>query len=196
VTVDGKDAGTVNLYSASTLWRQKVWNTGMLPSGTHTVTISWTGTAGAGGGTLIGVDAFDVIGTLTDAVPTSPTRYEQTDSRVLRTGVWRTYPKAAASGRSYNRSATTGASVTINFTGTRLDWVTMSGTTAGSANVYLDGTKVATITLNATSPTYNVVAWSSGPLANGKHTVRIERVSGTTLYLPLDAVDIWGTITI
>ena len=55
----------------------------------------------------------------------------------------------------------------------------------------------ATIVLNATSATYQNLVWSTGPLAPGVHTVKIERddaASGAGLYINLDAVDIWGTI--
>ena len=55
----------VNLYSASTLWKQRVWSTGTLAAGVHTVTISWTGTKSAkASATNIGLDALDVVGVL------------------------------------------------------------------------------------------------------------------------------------
>lgn len=44
---------------------------------------------------------------------------------------------------------------------------------------------------------YQVVLWSSGTLADAVHTVRIVRndaASGATLYVNLDAVNIWGMI--
>ena len=47
--------------------------------------------------------------------------------------------------------APAGASATIYFTGTRLDWIAMKGTTTGIAVVYLDGVKKATINLAATA---------------------------------------------
>ena len=66
VTLDGKSLGTVDLYSASIGWQQKVWGTGALKSGLHTVTIAWTGTKNAAAtDTNISVDAFDVVGSLT-----------------------------------------------------------------------------------------------------------------------------------
>ncbi len=56
---------TVDLYSASVLWKQRVWSTGILTSGPHTVKISWTGSKHAGAtGANIDVDAVDVTGTL------------------------------------------------------------------------------------------------------------------------------------
>lgn len=64
VTVDSGTPVIVDLYSSSTLWAQRVWNTPTLSSGTHTVKIEWTGTRNASAsGTNIGLDAFDVLGT-------------------------------------------------------------------------------------------------------------------------------------
>jgi len=56
----------VDLYSARWLYRQKVWDTGTLAAGTHTVLIEWTGAKNrkATNAYLV-VDAFDVLGALT-----------------------------------------------------------------------------------------------------------------------------------
>ena len=191
VSLDGGTAQTVDLARAAASYQQSVWATGTLASGQHTVVISWDASNAAG--KYIGVDAFDVIGTLVSNVST-PIRYEQGNTSIVKTGTWADYPKSVASGGSYGRSSTSGASATIYFTGTRLDWIAMKGTTTGSAYVYLDGTKVATINLAATIASYQVMVWSTGTLASGVHTVRIERFGTNTLFVTLDAVDIWGTI--
>jgi hypothetical protein len=68
VTLDDQAPVTVDLYSADTLWQQTVWDTGILPPGTHTLTIEWTGTKSAAAtATNINVDAFDVAGELLQA---------------------------------------------------------------------------------------------------------------------------------
>ncbi len=65
VTVDGGDSVTVDLYSADVLWRQEVWNSGMLGSGSHTVVIQWTGRKNAAAtDTNINIDYLEVTGTL------------------------------------------------------------------------------------------------------------------------------------
>jgi hypothetical protein len=124
-------------------------------------------------------------------------RYQQTNTNIVRTGSWETFPKTAASGGSYGRSSTPGASATIYFTGTRLNWIAMKGTTTGIADVYVDGVFKTTINLASAVATYQVNVWSTGTLADGPHNVRIVRNSGsaTGKYLTLDAADIWGTIT-
>ncbi len=70
VTLDGAGPVTVDLYNATTVWQQKVWETGVLPAGTHTVTISWTGDKNAGATeTNVGMDAFDLLGSLVPVAP-------------------------------------------------------------------------------------------------------------------------------
>ena len=120
---------------------------------------------------------------------------------IVYSPAWSVYSSTSASGGTYDRSLASGASATISFIGTvhasRLDYIGMKGTTAGDVDVYLDSVFVTTLHLNATSASYQQVLWSTGTLAPGLHTVRIVRNdagSGTSRYVNLDAVDIWGTI--
>ena len=123
-------------------------------------------------------------------------RHEQADPRIRYSGTWSDFNKTVASWGSYRRSSTSGASATVYFHGTRLDWIAMKGLTTGVADVYLDGAKKATINLAASAAAYQVMLWSTGTLADGDHTVKIVRSSSSASrkYLTLDAVDIWGTI--
>jgi serine/threonine-protein kinase len=135
----------------------------------------------------------------TSTTPTAPagaTRYDQSDRRIVKTGVWAEYYTTAAHLGSYGRSSTAGASATIYFTGTRLDVLAMKGTTTGIAVVYLDGAKKATVNLAAAAPSYLVKVWSTGGLARGRHQVKIvlSPASPAGKYITLDAVDIWGAI--
>ena len=123
-------------------------------------------------------------------------RREQSDPRFHYAGTWSSIAQAVASGGSYGRSSTPGASATIYFRGTRLDWIAVKGLTPGVADVYLDGVKQATIDLAAPASTYQVNVWSTGTLPESDHMVEIVRSSSSTPgeYLTLDAVDIWGTM--
>jgi uncharacterized protein YkwD len=62
VSLDGGAAQTVDLARTAAAYQQKVWNTGTLASGTHTVKI-WRDPTDAAG-KYISVDGFDLIGTL------------------------------------------------------------------------------------------------------------------------------------
>ena len=131
------------------------------------------------------------------AEPVTPTRYEQTDGHIVKSGSWSDFAKTLASGGSYGRSLTSDASVTIYFRGTQLDWIGMKGTTTGTADVYLDGVFQETVDLSAPSAAYNVVVWSTGTLPEDNHKVGIVRSSAnpSTKYMTLDAVDVVGTVT-
>jgi hypothetical protein len=123
-------------------------------------------------------------------------RYEQTDLRVVYEGSWGAFYKSFASGGSYGRSNTSGASATIYFTGARLDWIAMKGQSTGIADVYLDGEKVATIDLNSSVAAYDVKVWSTGMIADGDHVVQIVRsnANSSAKYVTVDAVEILGAI--
>ena len=65
VTVDGGTTATVDLHDSKVHWQQRVWSTGILPMGTHSVQIQWTGVKSKGAtGTSINVDAIDVTGSV------------------------------------------------------------------------------------------------------------------------------------
>ena len=135
--------------------------------------------------------------TFTDIPPV--TRYDQlNNSDIVKTGTWADYTSPGSYDLSYGRSSTAGASATIWFNGTQLDWIAFEGTTTGKADVYVDGVKVTPTPINlAASPVkYQQKVWSSGPLSNGLHSVKIVRstASASGKYLTLDAVDITGTI--
>jgi beta-lactam-binding protein with PASTA domain len=134
--------------------------------------------------------------TTTTAPSAGATRYDQTESYIVKTGQWANFSTAGAYLGSYGRSSTSGASATIYFTGIRLDWIAMKGTTTGVAEVYLDGVKKAIINLAAPAAAYDVNVWSTGVLAPGSHrvTLVLSPSSPAGKYLTLDAVDIWGTI--
>jgi hypothetical protein len=65
ITLDGKKLGTIDLYSRDATFQKKVWGTGNLKLGTHTVVIAWTGTKRAAAqDTNINIDCVLVRGTL------------------------------------------------------------------------------------------------------------------------------------
>ncbi len=68
VYVDGVKAGTINAYSASTLWQQ-IWTSQVYPAGEHTVRLVHAGNSG----TYIDVDAIQIYGSSSLPTPTAPT---------------------------------------------------------------------------------------------------------------------------
>ncbi len=65
ITVDGGAPVVVDLYHASTLYKQSVWSSGFLTPGDHTVLIERTGLKrSVATAANVNVDALDVIGIL------------------------------------------------------------------------------------------------------------------------------------
>jgi N-acetylmuramoyl-L-alanine amidase len=242
VVVDDGPAVQVDLFSATEVWQQKVWQSATLSAGTHTVTISWTGAKNsAATNTNIGVDAFDILGTVgqapvttttlapttttttapvtttttlpvttttavtpgttttTTAKPATVKRYEQADANLLYQGAWTAAPSQSASGGSYRYANTSGASVTVRFTGTSFAWVTKKNPKYGIARLTLDGGTPTIVDLYSATEVWQQTVWKSADLEQGTHTVKIER-TGTKNPLAVDynigtdAFDIAGTL--
>ena len=141
------------------------------------------------------MDALDTVGLLNSR------RYEQTDSSLTFAGLWTAGSDVNMSGGSYKYSNAPGSAFNVAFTGTRVDWITSKSSVNGIARVSLDGG--APIDVDLYSPTYAVkqVAWTSGPIADGAHTLRIEytgsrNASSTGTFIGLDALDVVGVTTV
>jgi hypothetical protein len=196
VTVDGRDAETVDLSSPTTLREQTVWSTGTLPLATHKVVVSWTGRPGGSGGTRVNIDAVDVTGT---AVPALLQTVEQEDARLSYRNSWTLSSTSMASGGSLRVVNRTGSSVTIKFTGYYLSWLAKKGPVCGLAKVTLDARTPVTVDLYRATNAYKQKVWSSGVLAYGPHTVLIEwtgkrnpAASGTSINI--DALQLLETL--
>jgi hypothetical protein len=178
-----------------------VWSA-TLPAGVHTVKIEWTGTKNsASTGTYINTDAFDVIGTLKQAVvvkdTTAVTRYQQGDSHFAYSGTWTVVSTSSASGGSFRYANKSGSSVTVKFTGTYLGWVAKKSPVYGKARVTVDGGAPVTVDLYSSYVLWVQKVWNTGTLASGTHTLRIEwtgtKNSAATDYnISVDAFDIIG----
>jgi N-acetylmuramoyl-L-alanine amidase len=203
VTLDGGAPVTVDLYRASGLQKQSVYRTGILPDGPHTVTIQWTGSKNARArGNLIGVDAIDVVGELTDApvAPSGPAsvRYEQTDPRVGYVGYWgRTSNVLASAGDCAYANAT--AKLVVGFKGTSLSWIAKKSSVYGIANVTLDDGAPVQVDLYSPTALFQQRVYSTGELTDGAHTLTIEwtgskNPASTDYNVGADAFDITGEL--
>lgn len=196
VTLDGTRTFLVDLYSSSTLYKQRVWNTGVLPLGLHTVKIEWTGNKNASAGDAnVSVDAFDVAGTLASSTP-----YDQTNAAFSWTGTWKPVTNTACYGGSFKFANTPGAVATIHFSGVSLTLVAKMSPVYGKARITLDGTRAFTVNLYNATTRYRQKVWSSGFLIPGSHTVKIEwtgerRTEATDTNIDIDAVEVVGTVT-
>jgi hypothetical protein len=194
VLVDGGAAHTVDLYSATTVSRHTIWQTGTLNQNVaHTVVISWTGKKRtAATGTSIDVDAIQITGVVTG-------RYQQNNTKFSYSGTWGATSSSSASGASFKYANTSGASITIHFTGIDLAWIAKTGPAYGEAKITVDGTKTYTVNLYSASTVWQKRVWSTGILATGAHTVVIrwtgaKSTAATGTSIDVDAIDVTGTL--
>jgi hypothetical protein len=137
--------------------------------------------------------------TTTTAQNPGTNRYEQTDSHLVYKGSWSTLSSSSYSGRSMKQTKNSGASVTIAFTGTGLNWITRTGSTNGKARVTVDGGPSVLVDLYSRTTIYKQKVWTTGPLPMGAHTVRIDwtglrNPSAGGTYVGIDALEIAGAL--
>ena len=193
VKVDGSGVETVDLYTAAVAWQQVVWQTDTLSLGPHVVTIAWTGQkAKAATGTNINVDAIEVHGVLTG-------RYQQTNEKLVYTGTWKATSDASASGDNFAFANSSGAAVTIHFTGIGLAWLAKKSPAYGEASVTVDGGSPVIVDLYNADVLWRQEVWNSGVLGSGSHTVTIEwtgnkNAAATDTNINIDYLDVTGTL--
>jgi hypothetical protein len=209
--VAGFATGDVSLGGTAGASAAAVSETAPNDGTTYTVTVSGMSASGTVTATVAAGVAQDLAGnpnnaststdntvTYTAPAPAYNT-YDQLDSHIVYTpSTWTEFLKPGlAYLDSYSRSSAPGASATVYFHGTRLDWIGMKGTTTGVVDVYLDGVKKATVNLTGlTSATYQTVLWSTGTISDGDHyvTLMLSGSSPAGRFITLDAVKIWGHI--
>ena len=142
--------------------------------------------------------AFTV--TLKTPPPPAPIRFQETDTRLLWSGAFKTYSSAALSGGSHKRTAVPGSSVTVTFKGGSVSWIGAKAPSFGRAEVSLDGTRQATVSLYSKTWAYKRTIWSKADLsADTTHTLVIKVVgthvaASTGSGVSVDAFDVIGKL--
>jgi hypothetical protein len=179
--------GTVPASAVSVVSSTQVTATAPAGSGTVDVTV----TTPNGTSATSSADRY----TYALAPPTAPVRYEESDSHLTWGGNWSVLAGSTYSGGRLRYAWTTGAWVTINFSGSGLTWIAKTGPTYGKAQVTVDNGAPVLVDLYTAAQLYQQNVWSSGPLSNGSHTVKIvwtgqkNPLAGNTC-IALDAVDV------
>jgi parallel beta-helix repeat protein len=195
VTMDDGTPEYIDLYSATNDYSHLIKSFSSPVDGRHTLRIEYTNTKNAlSTGRLISVDAID-----TEALASNPTRYEQTDTKLIYSGTWTPYASKYFSGGSYAWLGSTGY-VDIAFTGTSLEWVGRMGPGFGIAKVTFDRGTPETVDLYSSSNVYSAVLKTFTSPVDGPHTVRIEytgtkNILSTGRLISVDALDVVGELT-
>jgi hypothetical protein len=175
--IDGTRRVTWNFYSSSTRYKVGRALTG-LANTSHTIKIVVRGVKGSSSGTdtQVAVDAFKV-GSYFYATPTL----------VMS---WQARSASSASAGRYARADLAGASVSISFRGTGIDWYTVLGPSMGKAQLWVDGSLNATVDNYSAATAYGVRRSLRG-LADRIHVLRIvvlgqKRSASTGNFIAID----------
>jgi len=99
---------------------------------------------------------------------------ENTSPAVVYSTPWATSSSTRDSGGSYATLSVPG-SAQLTFSGTGIKWVTRTNNFSGIAQVYVDDAPVAKVDLYSATQAYQQVVFSRLSLADGRHSIRIER---------------------
>ena len=184
VTIDGKNKGTVDLYSASAAPLSEVFPG--LTNKAHTIEIKVLHTRNpSSSGFNVGLDAFIVGATTT----------QESDTSIL----WNTWKSTAAAGATdgtYRSAASSKATATVTFTGTAIDWITTKGKAYGMASVTIDGVSMGTIDMYQSATAWQSPVSFTG-LSAGSHTMVIQilglkNASATSTKVSVDGFIVHG----
>ncbi len=162
--IDGVDMGTVDLYSASTVYRVKQQFTG-LTEGPHTIVVQVTGEKNPSSwGTLVAIDAFAYTSAGVVTV-------KQENWPVVQYNNWIGRTAAEANGGAYRVNSSTGV-VKLEFMGDRINWITAKGPMRGQAEVFIDGVSRGIVDLYQATAEWQVAIPFTG-LGSWVHTIEV-----------------------
>ncbi len=162
VVVDGRSAGSFNLYSPTAGARSIDFD--RLAHRAHTVRVRVLGRkASASTGTWVAVDGFGYrLGNGLTQESSPQVRYDS----------WSAASARSASAGSYRVSATRGAKVAFAFTGRAVRWITATGPGYGRARVVVDG-RGRTLDLYRRAQHWKVAVAFTG-LGTGRHRIVVK----------------------
>jgi peptidoglycan/xylan/chitin deacetylase (PgdA/CDA1 family) len=203
VSLDGGAPVLVDLYGSYDSYKQRVYGTGRLEDGPHTLSIYWTGQNNSASiGTRIAVDTFDLFGAPSpaDVAPAILWRYQQSDPRLTYLGSWSTSSTWSASGGSLCSTGSTGASILVHFTGTSVGLLAKTAPWYGKALVSLDGGPEEEVDFYSAAQFYKRSVYETTGLSEGSHTLiikcmGIKNPASSGYAISLDALDITGYLT-
>jgi hypothetical protein len=133
-----------------------------LSAGPHTLRVVVLGQKGLASATdcLVAVDSFTVASIVS----------EQSAASVSY--AWSSVASPSASGGHYGIDDLANSKFSLNFVGTGVTWLTVTGPNMGEAQVLIDGVLKATVNNYAANATYKV-ARNYGSLTAGTHTITI-----------------------
>jgi Tfp pilus assembly protein PilV len=129
----------------------------------------------------------------------APYTYDDTNAALTLTGTWL---RVSGQGSDYNGTETTSlvtnSSMSVSFTGTKVQWYGTTGPAEGKANVLIDNVLVATADLYSGSTKRQQLIYNGTGLTNTAHTLKIvengtKNASSSGNLISVDAINVPGT---
>jgi hypothetical protein len=180
IYLDGAPS-TVDTYSGPTLYQQPIFRAQGLTPGTHTLSIQVLHQRdGDTQGSWIWINYFAISNGTSVAGSTSANagRTEPSSPDILYSGNWYTNTGSTHSGGSALLAMDVNSSTTFTFTGSDVQWIAYEDPWSGIATVAIDGKTVSTVDTYSANEQDQAVAFDSGTLTAGTHTITIT-VTGT-----------------
>jgi hypothetical protein len=176
VYLDGQ-MKVIDTYGAVTRYQQVVYSARGLSAGPHTLAIEVTHERGNNTqGSWVWIDAFEVENGsgIPGGITATTGRIEENNPALILTGRWYANNNPALSGGSSALAMDAGSRVTINFTGTGINWIAYRDEWSGIARVYIDGEMKTSIDTYLSPAQARAVLYNIGGLAPGTHSLIIE----------------------
>ena len=175
VYIDGKEVKSVDAYASSTAFKQLLYKSDTLASGTHTAKIVVSGSKNDKSSN-IQVDV-DKIVIKNETTPSSATlnagTYQEDNNALVYTGTWKSRTSNDYDNNALKLGTATNSAVEFTFNGTSFEWYGTKANNRGIANVYIDGKEVKSVDAYASSTAFTELLYKSDTLASGTHTVKI-----------------------
>jgi autotransporter-associated beta strand protein len=157
VFIDNVFQESINLYSATTIYRRTVFSKSGLNRGAHTLKVVKTG------GTLLTIDAFKV----TELI-------DSDDPSLTYSGTWSSKPSANAIGGEIRETSTNGDTMILNFEGNGIDVIGSKGVGGGNVRYKLNSSFELSVPQSSNFTQAQALVYTSinsQTLSHGLHTL-------------------------
>ena len=180
VYLDGNPT-TVDTYSGPTLYQHPIFTAQGLAPGDHTLSIEVLHQRdGETQGSWVWINYFKIYngGSITGGTSATPGSIAPNSHSLVYTGNWYENKNSVHTTGTALLSMDANSSATITFTGSDIQWIAYQDPWSGIASVSIDGNPIKTVDTYSASQVDQTVAFDSGPLTEGTHTLTVN-VTGT-----------------
>lgn len=174
VRVDFGPAVQIDTYAETTEEQALIFDTGELPYGEHTVTLTVAGTKnGSSSGTWIEFDKAELYDSQNGAPVINKVVWNDENPNLKKFSIWKHQSVPGSYHDDDSSSNTWKAYIEFSFDGTNAVIYGLKAPWCGMADITVDGKKVAAIDTYASETMLQQVLYDTGILESGTHTVRI-----------------------